>query len=152
MVDSQSPLYSSDGNGRFSLPSLKSRWASNISCLTHSFTSSGFLTSSCLWIVTVTTASSSLFSPSDLIQACLWSQETSLKVPLFAYFILLSITGIQCTSLIYLIYYFIIYLPVHVHCNVEGKWNPFPIPDTMVYALVAYYIQTYLTISLSNVE
>ena len=58
------------------------------------------------------------------------------------YFILLTFTGIQCSSLMY---YFAIYLHLHIHCNVEGICNPFSISYTeqcLLLWLITYKIST----------
>ena len=58
------------------------------------------------------------------------------------YFILLTFTGIQCSSLMY---YFAIYLHLHVHCDVEGICNPFSISyseQCLLLWLITYKIST----------
>ena len=65
---------------------FRHRWTSDISCLTHFFTSSFFLTSFHHQSVTETIASSSLLPPPDLTQTCLPSEESSQSILLFSLF------------------------------------------------------------------
>lgn len=65
---------------------FRHRWTSDISCLTHFFTSSFFLASFHHQSLTETTASTSLLPPPDLTQTCLPSEESSQSIILFILF------------------------------------------------------------------
>ena len=48
--------------------------------------------------------------------------------------------------------YFVVYLHIHVHCDVGEKCNPFSITHWAVDSIMAHYIRTHLLMSLSSTK